>query len=119
MKQKLEKYLQVLRIELEDIETDLELMADVYNQREKRDEITEHVFLENVSVLKSEISGIALIIRTIEDVHVEQFGNLAAFVEYLDAMFRERTKHSSYPEGVYRMVKRKLTKVQRYIESSE
>jgi hypothetical protein len=119
MKQKLEKYLQVLRIELEDIETDLGVMAEVYDQREKRDEITKNVFLENVSVLKSEISGIAFIIRSIEDVHVEQFRDLSAFVEYLDAMFRERTKRSSYPEGVYRMVKRKLTKVRRYIESSE
>ena len=119
MRQKLEKYLKVLRIELEDIETDLEMMAEVYNQREKRGEITDYVFLENVSVLKSEISSIDSIISRIEDEHSEEFQDLGAFVEHLDSIFRERTEHASYPQGVYDLVKRKLTKVQRYIESEE
>ena len=119
MKEKLEKYLKVLKIELEDLESDLELMADVYGQREKRDEITDYVYLENVSVLKTEILGINSIVESIDDIPVEQFTSLGEFVEYVDTLFRDRTEHASYPEGVYSLVKRKLEKVKRYIEGSE
>ena len=119
MRVKLRKYLDVLKIELEDLETDLGLMSELYGRREKQDEITDYVFLENVSLLQSEISGVASIIRSIDAIPVSEFSNLGEFVDYLEGRFRQRTEHSGYPESVYALVKRKLTKVSRYIESTE
>lgn len=119
MKHKIRKYVQVLRIELEDLEADLELMTEIYSRKEAQDEITDYVFLENVSVLKTEISGIASIIRSIDDIPTEEFTDLPELVEYIDGMFRERTKRSDYPEGVYALVRRKLYKVLKYVENTE
>ncbi len=119
MELKLAKYLKVLRIELEDLEADLEVMKDLYDRREAQEEITEYVFLENVSLLKSEIAGVESLIKSIDDIPIEQFSNLDEFVDYVDGLFRERTEHSGYPESVYALVKRKLSKVSRYIMSTD
>jgi len=75
------------------------------------------VFLGNVSLLTSEISGIETIMRSIDEVPVDRFGNLDALVDYMDRLFRMRTMHAGYPEAVYALVKRKLSKVSQYIQS--
>ena len=119
MREKLHKYVKVLRVELEDLAEDLKLMEELYGQREKRDEITDYVFLENVSLLQSEISGIESIIRSLEEIIVERYSSLDELVEEVDSHFRKRTKDSAYPEAVYSLVKRKLSKVARYIQSTD
>lgn len=117
MREKLGKYLKVLKIELEDLEEDLKLLNDVYSQQEKRDEITDYVFLENVSLVQSEISGIEHIIQSLDDITIEGFSSFDDFVEYIDANFRKQTQYSGFPEAVYVLVKRKLQKVSHYIVS--
>ena len=119
MELKLAKYLKVLKIELEDLEEDLEVMKELYDRREQRNEITDYVFLENVALLKTEIAGVESLVKSIDDIPVDQFSHLDEFVDYVDALFRERTEHSGYPEAVYALVKRKLSKVSRYILSTD
>lgn len=118
MKYKIEKYLKVLRIELEDLQMDLQMMAELCHQREERDEITDYVFLENISVLKAEIAGIERIIQSMDEIPIERFTELREFVTYADEMFRERTESSGYPQGVHTLVRRKLYKVLGYLEST-
>ena len=71
MREKLNKYLKVLKVELEDLEEDLRLLESLYNQRAQREEITHYLFLENVSLVKSEISGIDQIIHSLDDITAE------------------------------------------------
>ena len=119
MREKLGKFAKVLRIELEDLEEDLKLLADLYNQREERKEITGYVFLENISLVKSEISGIEQIIRSLDDIVIDSFSSLDEFVEHVDDRFRQKTQDMGFPEAVYALVKRKLLKVSSYIHGSE
>ena len=119
MREKLKKYLKVLRIELEDLEEDLQVMADIYNQREKRNEITGYVFLENMSLLKSEIYGIEQIIESLDGIVVDRYKSLEDMIEHVDQEFRNKTEDSGFPEACYALVKRKLLKVTKYMESNE
>lgn len=119
MREKLRKFIKVLRIELEDLEEDLRLMADLYNLREKRAEITEYVFLENMSLLKSQISGIEHILKSIDSIETQDFGTLDDLVEYVSREFKAQTEDAGFPESVYELVKRKLTKVSKYVQSAE
>ena len=119
MREKYQKYLKVLKIELEDLEEDLLLMAKIYQQREKDNEITDYVFLENLSLLQSEISGIERIIQSVNTIDVANFKTLDEMVEHADAVFRTQTEDANFPESVYALVKRKLKKVSAYIHSDE
>ena len=119
MREKYRKYLKVLRIELEDLEEDLLLMAQIYQQREKDSEITDYVFLENVSLLQSEISGIEQILKSLGTIEGDSFGTLDEMVEHVDSVFRQKTEDANFPEAVYALVKRKLAKVSAYIHSED
>ena len=57
MNAKVRKYLDILKIELEDLIVDLEFSEAILSKRLKEHEITEYVFLENISLLKKEILG--------------------------------------------------------------
>ncbi len=118
MKEKIRKYIDILRIELEDLEEDLLVMAQIYQEREKKDEITEFVFLENVSLLQSEISGIDNILNELNEIDPGEFPTIDAFVESVDAAFRSKTEAAGFPDAVYALVKRKLSKVSKYIQQS-
>ena len=76
MKNKIEKYIKILKIELEDLEKDLLVMAEIYHQREQKKEITDYVFLENISLLQSEISGIDSIIESLEEINIEKLNTI-------------------------------------------
>ena len=119
MRDKYQKYLKVLKIELEDLEEDLRIMAEIYGEREKRDEITQYVFLENLSLLKQEIAGIEQILHSLDSIEVSNFQSLENMVEHVDSLFRHKTDDADFPEAVYALVKRKLLKVSKYIHSGE
>jgi hypothetical protein len=119
MKAKIGKYRQILKIELEDLEKDLLIMAEIYHQREQKKEITDYVFLENLSLLQSEIAGIDNIIESLEEIDISKFNTVEEFVSYITEEFRKETKEDGFPESVFALVSRKLNKVTRYLLSSE
>ncbi len=119
MKEKLQKYLKVLRVELEDLEEDLKLMSDLYSQREEREEITDYVLNENLSLLKMEIAGIHKVVESIDEIAVEKYSSLDEMIDHIDSIFRERTRDAGFPDSVSELVKRKLLKVARYIQSGD
>ena len=51
MQQLINKYIQILIIELDDLEADIELLIDEYIQREEKHQITKYVLLENLAVI--------------------------------------------------------------------
>jgi hypothetical protein len=119
MKDKIRKYVKILRVELEDLEEDLLMMAEIYHEREQKDEISEFVFFENLALLQSEISGIDNIIKTLNEIDPSEFASIDAFVESIDTAFRTKTADAGFPDSVYALVKRKLMKVSLYLQRSE
>ena len=119
MKEKIEKYTKILKIELEDLEKDLLMMAEIYHQRELKKEITDYVFLENLSLLQSEIAGIDNIIESLEEIDPKDFTTIEQFAVFIAEEFRKKTEAAGFPESVFALVERKLKKVTRYLLSSE
>jgi len=119
MREKIRKYKKVLRIELEDLQEDLLMMAEIYHQRELKREITDYVFLENLSLLQSEIAGIDSIIGSLEGVNPDDFASIEECAEYISEQFRKKTQDAGFPDSVFALVNRKLVKVSKYILSSE
>ena len=115
MKEKIKKYTRILRIELEDLQEDLLMMAEIYHQRELKREITDYVFLENLSLLQSEIAGIDNIIESLDDINPDDFSSIKQFAEYISEEFKKRTEAAGFPDSVFELVNRKLVKVSHYI----
>ena len=108
-------YLQILRIELEDLREDLELLIDECNKRYEKEAITEHVFLANLALFKNELLGVDEFYRIMDETDPETFDTLESMVEYLRTCFREKIKQYGIAEAVNICIERKLEKVAKYV----
>ncbi len=119
MKELKRKYLEILKIELEDLKTDTETLLALSGERKDRGEITNYVFLENMTLFKNLISGIEYMYASLCKMSMEKYNNLGEMIADIDLGFRQKTKDSDFPEAVYTLVKRKLEKVLKYILGDE
>ncbi len=115
MKEKLKKYLKILTIELEESLEYLEYLLEVHRFREGKGEITHYVYLENVTILTNELSGIKNFLKIIKLLETDKFQDLESLILYLEKQAVESIEHFDYPEAVHIMCQRKLEKVKRFV----
>ncbi len=114
MKNKIERYLKILRIELEDLESDIAFSEELLRQKHDEHKITDYVFLENLSTFKSELLGIKEMENEIDNL-VDKYDTLDDLVKDVYKFFEERVKNAGLPEVVFVLIKRKLDKVYQYL----
>ena len=115
MKERLKKYLKILNIEFEEATEYLKYLLEVHRFREGQGEITHYVYLENVTVLTKELSGIKNLLKIISLIETDDFGDLESLMQYLEKKVVESIKHFSYPEALIAICRRKMAKVKRFI----
>jgi len=109
------KYIQILKLELEDLEQDIEvLISDCLDRREKQG-TSSYVFLENIALLKREVLGVERVSAMLDRFDLNQYATVAELVEALDRRFHELVSQHDLVEAVYHFLQRKLQKVARYV----
>ena len=111
------KFLKVLRIELEDLHDDIELLVEDTMQRFKDHNITEHVCYENIAVLRSEEFGIKHFIEIIDATDPAAFDSIDAVAGHLKQAFEAEIRRSGLARAAYILAERKIERVSRYVES--
>jgi len=118
MREKVKKYIKILEIEFEETIEYLEYLLEAHRFREGQGEITHYVYLENVTVLRNELSGIKNCVETIKLLEADNFEDLASLIMHLEKRIAENVKHFSYPKAVLIMCQRKLEKVKKFVLES-
>lgn len=114
MESKKKKFLEILKIELEDLVLDMEFSKEVLTNRLKEREITEYVFLENLGLLKKEI----LCIERIKQMLMESDRDIKSVDELrdvIDEYFKDKLKGAGFPNAVFLLISRKLDKISKYM----
>lgn len=119
MKSVIEKYLKILRIELEDLDRHIERLVIENQDRLKRREVTEYVCLENVAVLRSEEFGIRHFINIVDRTDPDSFDGLDALLTHLREAFASEIERAGLAPAACRFAERKISKVHRYITASD
>lgn len=109
------KYLEVLRIEIDDLGEDIRALQEHYRDRSARGEITDYVLKENVAVLERESHGIAAVRACVGDVRAEDYRSLDEMLAGLRERLDDRIRCGGFEPVVRRLVERKLVKVARYV----
>lgn len=109
------KYLKMLRVELTDLQEDIEVIITASQKRMEHAEISRYVFFENMAVMKNEVLGIANVSGIIDSVNPADYEDLDAMVKVIDQRFADTLKEHGFPAGVYRLIKRKLFKLADYV----
>lgn len=109
-------FLRILKIEIEDLQMDIEeLITECENNREKG-VITNYVCMENLTVFKNEIHGLGVFNRIVDKTDPEEFDTLDDMIIKLKEGFRKAIHAHGLVEAVYVCVARKLKKVAKYFE---
>ena len=117
MKEKVNKFLNILKIELIDLEDDITTLEDLYKQREKNHEITNYVLLENITVIQREIRAIQRLVDGMDDIVPESYSSLDDLVLDLEDRFKKQLVNCQVPNMVFDLLKRKLQKVKEYVRT--
>ncbi len=114
MKHKMERYLKILKIELEDLEYDIQYGEEILRKRFEEHKITDYVFMENLSTFRTELAGVKKMEKEIDSL-VDKYETLDELVVHINEFFKKRVRESGLPEVVYVLIKRKLDKIYKYI----
>jgi hypothetical protein len=115
VKDQLHRFLGILKVELEDLEEDVEDLLEVCQHRKDDREISDYVYLENKTLLLNEIAALKSLIHSLDDLDTGRFATQQQMFEEVDRLIHTRTRESAFPEAVYSLVKRRLDKVVQYL----
>jgi len=114
-----EKFLKILKAELEDLRADIRLVERRAVERLAHDEITEYVYKENDALFHLEDKAICDLIFVIDGIDLILYKNIEELARDLDDRVRNLVREHEDPEAVYRFFQRKLLKVRKYVESED
>ena len=115
MKDLLHKFLGILKVELEDLEEDIEDLLEICQRRKDNREITDYVYQENKTLLLNEIAALKSLIHSLDELDTGKFASQQEMFKEVDCLIHARTRESAFPEAVYSLVKRRLDKVVQYL----
>ena len=112
MQEKVAKYLNLLKIEMDDLIAGIEAGEMLLDKRLAEREIRDFVFLENLSVFKMELIGFKAMGKEL-DIQAEKAENVEHFKNHLDEFIKKRVHELGFPNAVYELIKRKLEKIEK------
>jgi hypothetical protein len=108
-----ERFLRMLRAELDDLVRHIDALVAQNRQMRERHEETEHVCFENIAVLKNERHGVERCEDVLDAMAPDDVESLDALIEDVRRRFRERVRACGLEPIACVFVERKLVKLQR------
>ena len=115
----LNKFISIFRIELEDLEADINDLLEILEKRKDSQEITNYVYMENKGVLLNEIACVHELLDSIGAIDAYQYESVEVMITEVRKILSERIRACAAPEVVHQMVERKFDKVRAYILGPE
>jgi hypothetical protein len=115
----LNRFLDILIIEIGDLENDLIDLIQLAQDRLQRHEITNYVFLENKGLLLNEMSCLKTLMDALRPLDTSRYSDVKEMMADLQERIRKRAEECGYPEVVFNLVKRRIDKVYRYLTEED
>lgn len=118
MREVKKNYIKILKLELEDLEIDIERLIESCEEASEYSDLSENVFLENLALFKNELLAVNVFENMLDKVDIEQFDNLDDMVQFIKNSFEEKVRILGFAKAINRYVERKLIKVADYVTQS-
>lgn len=114
------RHLQLLfSAELLDVIEDIHVLEVSWENRFKKSEITNYVFMENESVLHHEESGLLIIHQKLANIMPEQAPDLDSMAALLKQFVKTIVTEQDLPQGLIPLLERKIDKLKGYCEADK
>ena len=113
-----QKLISILKIEIEDLRDDVDWLIGEANARAEHGEVSKYVSQENLAFLGHEILDIDGILRLLEGLELDRFGDMDELVQCFSSRLDESLAKHRIMESVHRLLSRKLQKAARYVRET-
>lgn len=110
-----ENYLAILRLELKDLQEDIEVLIEQCTKARDEGSVTNYVFMENLALFRNELLGVDVFGKVLDVTDPGAYPTLDALVEHLKTDFQAQVKARGLAELINIYVGRKLEKVRQYV----
>ncbi|RPI00959.1 MAG: hypothetical protein EHM72_07750 [Calditrichaeota bacterium] len=110
-----QNYLAILRVELDDLSTDIEHLIDQCSHGRESGDISENVFLQNLATFKNELLGVHSFQKILDQIEPAAYPSLEEMIEDIRERFESLEKSHGIVHALQIYVNRKLDKVLRYV----
>lgn len=115
MRDRIINYLFILKLELNDLYDDIQMLMDECQKEKEKYRITDYVFMENLSLFKNEVLGVNVFHNIIDSVDPHDFDNLDELIGYLKERFRTKAADCGIEKAIDLSISRKMDKVKKYV----
>jgi len=119
MRAMLHKFISIFRIELQDLEEDINDLLELLEKRKDSQEITNYVYMGNKGVLLNEIACVRELLDSMSTIDAYQYESVDAMLAAVRTMVDRRIKDCAFPEVVHNLVQRKFEKVCSYVMDTD
>lgn len=119
MRALLNKFISIFRLELEDLQEDINDLIKILEKRKDSQEITNYVYMENKGVLLNEIVSVQEILDSIRTIDACKYESVEDMITDVHQMIDMRIQEHDFPEVVRDLVQRKFDKVCTYVIGSQ
>jgi len=115
MREAKKHFLDIFRIELDDLEEDINDLIERCHENYQHGVLTERVHMENVTLFQNELSGIRSFRKTVERTRYDGFDVLDDLIDFLVSTFRREARIKDIAPALLVCIDRKLNKVKKYV----
>lgn len=116
MRCKKKRFVQILKVELEDLHDDIEALAEHCTELRKAHELTEIGYWGNLGVLKNELRGVGVFAQILDNADTEQFDTVEALAADLEEKLLAEIKKYGMVPAIDVLIRRKIDKVISFVE---
>jgi hypothetical protein len=111
----LNRFVRILRIELEDLYENIEEAVQQYQEEEKTGQETEHVCEENMALLRNEEHGLRCYDRVLDSVDMDRYASVESLAADVKRSFRLVIRRTGLAEAVYVLVEQRIDRLVNYV----
>ena len=115
----LNKFISIFRIELKDLEDDINDLLEILEKRKNNQEITNYVYMGNKGILLSEISCVHELLDELSTIDAYHYESVDAMIADVRKKLDTRITDCSFPDALHNLVQRKIDKVCTYVLSPD
>ena len=119
MRALLNRFISIFRIELQDLEEDINDLLEILEKRKDCREITNYVYMGNKCVLLNEIASVKELLDSISTIDAYQYESVEAMIADVGKILDQRIRDCDFPKVVNDLVQRKFDKVSKYVMGSQ
>jgi len=111
------KFFGILKLELFDLQEDLEFLIGLEEKKFASGEISEYVLKNNSALYHHELNALQDFVKELDAECCGEYESPEDAISHIQTVLPEKVKDWNYPQGIVMLVRRKMEKINSFLSS--